>query len=115
MFNKGQQFYDSIAQSSTTTAASAVIGPARLARCTSLAIMVHFGTSSTQGVLEVQASHNQSFPGTPFTVETIEWEVANSSKAVNVPKEWLGGFIRILPLTAVNGNGYSAWAIGRAD
>lgn len=113
MFRKGELFHDSIALNSTTTAASGTVGPGQLKKCNSLAIIIHFGLGSTGGVLEVQASHHQNFPGTPWTVDTVEWEVANSSKSVMVPKEWLGGFIRIKPLTAVDGSGYTAWAIGR--
>lgn len=93
-------------------AVSDILGPGRLSRCVSAAIRGQFAADCTTGVVEVEASHDQRFPGTPASIGSLAM-AAGQSMAVDIPSAWLGGFVRLRVSTAVDGGGFSAWASGR--
>lgn len=109
----GSVFDERIALNLTaTTATSSVIGPGRLGPCTRANIRGVFGGDTSAGIVVVEWSHNQDFPGTPLIIDNIPWVSAGGSFLVLVDPKYFGGFIRLRPTTTVDGSGVTAWASG---
>jgi len=94
-----------------TTTTSKIVGPGRMSQCVRVALRVFFRPGTTQGVVDVQASHDQNFTN-PETIAQINWVAAGRSHSFLVPPEWFGAHIQLKPSTAVDGGGADAWAEG---
>lgn len=109
---RGSKFYDRIAfQIEAENAVSEVVGPGRLHRCRDLEVIISWAADTTAGVIAIEGSHHQDFPGTPEEIATVSWSAGGKTDLVQI--EGIYPFIRCRLTTASDGDGVTIWMQGR--